>query len=133
MTTRRKFFQIIGLGAAVAAGGKAAIAAALPKPEKKEITNKLESNSSDGNIEFNTTYSVDSDSGPWYGDNAPQQYQERMRFHSGGMSISPYGQLTIGKHAPGTKLQVVKVGMKPGPDGELYLKTNGKWRKIVTE
>lgn len=126
MTTRRKFFQVLGLGAAVAAGGKAAIAAALPKPEKKEITDKLESNSRDGNIEFNTTYSVDSDSGS-------QQYQERMRLHSGGMSISPYGQITIGKHAPGTKLQVVKVGMKPGPDGELYLKTNGKWRKIVTE
>jgi hypothetical protein len=27
----------------------------------------------------------------------------------------------------------VNVSMTPGPDGEMYLKTNGKWRKIVTE
>jgi hypothetical protein len=36
------------------------------------------------------------------------------------------------KFIPGTE-KVVDVSMNVGPDGELYLKTNGQWRRIVTE
>jgi hypothetical protein len=36
------------------------------------------------------------------------------------------------KFIPGTEKQV-KIAMNVGPDGEMYLMTNGKWRRIVTE
>lgn len=50
---------------------------------------------------------------------------------------TPRGYLTVNswngkKVVPGTEKQVT-VPMAPGPDGHLYLKINGDWRRIVTE
>ena len=36
------------------------------------------------------------------------------------------------RYVPGTRKDV-NVAMNVGPDGEMYLKINGKWRRIVTE
>ena len=41
------------------------------------------------------------------------------------------GKLTLGAEYDERKQK--QVSMAVGPDGELYLMTNGKWRKIVTE
>jgi hypothetical protein len=72
----------------------------------------------------------------------PNAYQfvgnsnEVMRLSSNGsLGIgvsSPYGNLYGGKRfVPGTEKQV-SVSMVPGPDGELYIKVNGEWKKVLT-
>ena len=123
MTTRRKFFQVLGLGAGVATGGVVAAAAVLPNPENKEVIDKIKKNK-EGTLSFHTTYG--------------EEVKERMRItsdldlHLG--TVTPSQKLYVYQpnYMPGTTKQVI-VDFKPGPDGELYLKTNGKWRKIVTE
>ena len=123
MTTRRKFFQVLGLGAGVATGGVVAAAAVLPNPENKEVIDKIKKNK-EGTLSFHTTYG--------------EEVKERMRItsdldlHLG--TVTPSQKLYVYEpnYVPGTTKQVI-VDFKPGPDGELYLKTNGKWRKIVTE
>ena len=123
MTTRRKFFQVLGLGAGVATGGVVAAAAVLPNPENKEVIDKIKKNK-EGTLSFHATYG--------------EEVKERMRItsdhdlHLG--TVTPSQKLYVYEpnYVPGTTKQVI-VDFKPGPDGELYLKTNGKWRKIVTE
>jgi hypothetical protein len=123
MTTRRKFFQVLGLGAGVATGGVVAAAAVLPNPENKEVIDKIKKNK-EGTLSFHTTYG--------------EEVKERMRItsdldlHLGTETPSQKLYVYQPNYMPGTTKQVT-VDFKPGPDGELYLKTNGKWRKIVTE
>ena len=125
MTTRRKFFQVLGLGAGVAAGGAVAAASVLPNSENKKIIDKIKENK-EGTLSFHTTYGE------------PVKYREAMRLDSSGElrlgTVTPSQKLYVYQpnYVPGTTKQV-SVDFKPGPDGELYLKVNGKWRKIVTE
>lgn len=117
IATRRNFFKYLGLAGGVAAGGAAAVAATLPK-DKPEHLDQMDEGS---NLTIQHTYG------------------EKLRLSSDG----PLGLGTTTtsnrlyfdhqpQYVPGTQKQV-SVGMKPGPDGELYLKVNGKWRKVVTE
>ena len=123
MTTRRKFFKVLGLGAGVAAGGAVAAASVLPNSKNKEIIDKIKENK-EGTLSFHTTYG--------------EQVEERMRLssdhtlHLGTTAPSQKLYVYQPNYVPGTAKQVT-VDFKPGPDGELYLKINGKWRKIVTE
>jgi hypothetical protein len=111
MTTRRKFFQVLGLGAGAAAGGAVAVVAMLPKDKPKHIE-QLDGGS---HLQLRATYG------------------EKV----GLGTINPTNKLMVFSHqtpefVPGT-VEQVDVSFKPGPDGELYLKVNGKWRKVVTE
>lgn len=109
METRRNFFKYLGLAGGVAAGGAAAVAAALPKDKPKYIEQLDEAGT---NLSIVNTYG------------------EKVR------STTTAGNMIFVGHqpqyVPGTEKKV-SVGLKPGPDGELYLKVNGKWRKVVTE
>lgn len=46
---------------------------------------------------------------------------------------SPYaiGGYTGTRFKPGTE-RTMKVKFLPGPDGELYIQTNGTWKKVIT-
>lgn len=107
---RRKFFQFIGLGAAAAAvGGRAVAATIIPNDGKADVVKKIESN--DSKVTIVAEYD---------GEIPPP-------------IVSQYGDIMIGPRVvPGTSKQV-KADLTVGPDGEMYLRTNGKWRKIVTE
>lgn len=109
MTTRRKFFKVLGLAGGVATGGVVAAAAVLPDPEKTECVKKLDKTMT--NIQFQQTY----------GQRLPDP-----------ASSSNYVFVHEPRYVPGTRKDV-NVGMNVGPDGEMYLKINGKWRRIVTE
>ena len=56
---------------------------------------------------------------------------------SGGyFTSSPnFGSLSINSNTkqfvPGTE-KSVSVKMVPGPDGELYINVNGKWKRVIT-
>jgi hypothetical protein len=114
MNTRRNFFKYLGLAGGVAGGGIVAAAAVLPDPEKTSAIKKM-TEQTDNNIQFTQKYGV----------KAPKSNVE-----------SPYNNLAMfsneKKFIPGTEKDVV-VAMNVGPDGELYLKVNNKWRRIVTE
>jgi len=103
MATRRNFFKYLGLAGGVAGGGIVAAAAVLPDPEKTECVKKLDKTMS--NIQFQQTY---------------------------GQRLPDHMFIREPRYVPGTRKDV-NVGMNVGPDGEMYLKINGKWRKIVTE
>jgi hypothetical protein len=109
MATRRNFFKYLGIAGGVATGGVVAAAAVLPNSDKAECVEKL--NATPSNLSFHQTY------GERLLDPAPPS--NHMFIHEP-------------KYVPGTRKEVA-VGMNVGPDGELYLKVNGKWRKIVTE
>ncbi len=109
MATRRNFFKYLGLAGGVATGGIVAAAAVLPDPEKTECVKKLDATTT--NLSFRQTY------GERLPDLAPS---------------SNYMFVHEPRYVPGTRKEVA-VGMNVGPDGELYLKVNGKWRKVVTE
>ena len=123
MATRRNFFKYLGLAGGVAGGGIVAAAAVLPNSDSKKITDQIKNNK-EGTLSFHTTYG--------------EEVQERMRLssdhtlHIGTTAPSQKLYAYQPNYVPGTTKQVV-VDFKPGPDGELYLKVNGKWRKIVTE
>ena len=123
MTTRRKFFQVLGLGAGVAAGGAVAAASVIPNTESKKIVDQIKQNK-EGTLSFRTTYG--------------EEVKEKMRLSSDHTlnigTVTPSQKLYVYQpnYVPGTTKQVT-VDFKPGPDGELYLKINGKWRRIVTE
>lgn len=123
MATRRNFFKYLGLAGGVAAGGAVAAASVLPNPENKQITDQIKKNK-EGTLSFHTTYG--------------EEVKERMRLssdhtlHLGTETPSQKLYVYQPNYVPGTTKQVT-VDFKPGPDGELYLKVNGKWRKIVTE
>ena len=105
MSTRRNFFKYLGLAGGVAGGGIVAAAAVLPDPEQAECAKKLDATTT--NLSFRQTY----------GERLPDP-------------ASPF--IHEPRYVPGTRKEVA-VGMNVGPDGELYLKVNGKWRRIVTE
>ena len=123
MTTRRKFFKVLGLGAGVAAGGAVAAASVIPNTESKKIVDQIKQNK-EGTLSFHATYG--------------QERKEKFHLDSSGElrlgTVTPSQKLYVYQpnYVPGTTKQVI-VDFKPGPDGELYLKVNGKWRKIVTE
>ena len=105
---RRKFFQLLGLGAGAAAlGGKAVAATIIPNKEKTDAVKKIEEHSGYGKVTISA------------------EYGERIAPPPNTISINP-------QFVPGTRKQVT-AGLTVGPDGEMYLMTNGKWRKIVTE
>ena len=123
MKTRRNFFKYLGLAGGVAAGGAVAAASVLPNSDSKKITDKIEKNNGTS-LSIHTTYG--------------EEVQERMRLssdqtlHIGTTEPSQSLYVYDPKYVPGTRKDII-VGLKPGPDGELYLKVNGKWRRIVTE
>jgi hypothetical protein len=110
MNTRRNFFKVLGLAGGVAATGVAGAAAIIASSEKSEEVKKIEANS------HNLKFSLYSE----YGQIAPPDVNK--------FTISGAGPNFV----TGTRKQVI-VSMTVGPDGEMYLKTNGKWRRIVTE
>ena len=112
MTTRRKFFQVLGLGTGAAAGGAVAVVAMLPKDKPKHIE-QLDGGS---HLQLQATYGEPLR----LGTETPTNKLNVFRFSQGPEFV------------PGTAKQF-DVSFKPGPDGELYLKVNGKWRKVVTE
>lgn len=123
MATRRNFFKYLGLASGVAAGGAVAAASVLPDSGSKKIIDQIKENK-EGTLSFRTTYG--------------EEVQERMRLsadhtlHIGTTAPSQKLYVYEPNYVPGTTKQVT-VDFKPGPDGELYLKINGKWRRIVTE
>lgn len=52
--------------------------------------------------------------------------EEKLRISSSGLLMT--GQTTL---VPGTVNQV-EVSMVPGPDGNLYIKVNDQWKKVLT-
>jgi hypothetical protein len=122
MQTRRKFFKYLGLGAGVAAGGAVAAASVLPDSDKCKAVKE---------IETNRTYAGSLTLQQGYGVKEEVQF---VRSSTNDMFIlDNKGSVSIGTFAPKTPLKMTSVSMVPGPDGELYLNVNGKWRKIVTE
>lgn len=113
MATRRNFFKYLGLAGSVAGGGIVAAAAVIPDPDKCKAVNEIETNRSHGCLALQQGYGEKKDN-------------EALR-------IDNNGPMHIGIAAPKTPLKVTNVSMTPGPDGEMYLNINGKWRRIVTE
>jgi hypothetical protein len=106
MATRRNFFKYLGLAGGVATGGIVAAAAVLPDAEKREVIKEIKAAGHNGKLTIGTEY----------GELAP-----------------PNGTVSFGpRFVPGTQKHVT-ASMTVGPDGEMYLMTNGKWRRIVTE
>ena len=107
MSTRRSFFKFLGLGAGVAAGGVVAAAAVLPDTDKSKAIQEIKAAGFNGKLTL----------GAEYGEIVPPKPN----------------QYTFGReYVPGTRKNV-QISMTVGPDGELYLMTNDKWRRIVTE
>lgn len=110
MATRRNFFKYLGIAGGVAGGGIVAAAAMLPKDKPKYIE-QLDHGS---HLQLRATYG--------------ETFKLGTETPTNKLSVFSQGP----EYVPGTTEQVT-VDFKPGPDGELYLKVNGKWRKVVTE
>jgi hypothetical protein len=104
---RRNFFQFLGLSTAAAAGGAVTAATLIASNEKTDAVKQIEAAGYNGKLTL----------GSEYGQIAPPDGNT--------FNIGP-------RFVPGTR-QHVTASMTVGPDGELYLMTNGKWRRIVTE
>lgn len=105
MTTRRNFFKVLGLGAGVAATGVAGAAALVAAtPGKSEVVKQLEK-VDNNSITFTAAY----------GEEIPRPPSNTFYVHATRSHNS------------------VKATIKVGPDGNMYLKQNGKWARIVTE
>lgn len=107
MATRRSFFKYLGLAGGIAGGGVVAAAVVLPDSEKAKCIKEIESSGYNGKLMI----------GAEYGELRPT---EPNTYYFGPQFV------------PGTQKHV-KASMTVGPDGEMYLLTNNKWRKIVTE
>jgi len=107
VATRRNFFKYLGLAGGIAGGGVVAAAAVLPDSEKARCIKEIESTGYNGKLAI----------GAEYGELLPTE-PNTFRFGS--------------QFVPGTERHV-KASMTVGPDGEMYLYANGKWRRIVTE
>ena len=113
---RRSFLRKGGLfGALVAAASAPAIAeAATRKPATKDVSKEI-AEALDAN-----PMSLHLQAG--YGEKIAEP-QERMRITSeGGFYFNPQPEYN----------NTVNVALKPGPDGELYVKKNGEWKRILT-
>lgn len=119
MNTRRNFFKVLGLAGGVAATGVAGAAAIIASSEKSEEVKQIEKIEAAGSAGYSSKLTLASE----YGQLALPDVNRVNRFAIRG--IGP-------NFVPGTRKNV-KVSMTVGPDGEMYLKTNGQWRKIVTE
>jgi hypothetical protein len=107
---RRNFFQFLGLGTAAAASGVVGATALFASTGKSDAVKQIEAAGYNGKLTL----------GSEYGQFAPPDINS--------FTISGIGP----RFVPGTKKQFT-VSMTVGPDGEMYLMTNGKWRRIVTE
>ena len=107
MATRRNFFKYLGLAGGIAGGGVVAAAAVFPDSDQAKCIKEIESTGYNGKLAI----------GAEYGELLPTE-PNTFRFGS--------------QFVPGTERHV-KASMTVGPDGEMYLYTNGKWRRIVTE
>ena len=145
MNGRRNFVKGFGLLSAVLAGGVAAStqnrepvldSPAVPNPDLTPVSEAIDPSIVAQLEEDSTSLSLTRT----YGEIAPPEPQppghylfgssggEVMRLtSSGGLMISGTGK----KFVPGTEKQV-DVKMAPGPDGELYLNLNGKWKRVLT-
>ena len=109
MSTRRNFFKYLGLAGGIAGGGVVAAAAVLPDPEQAKCVKEIENTENN----YNGRFSI----GREYGEVLTPEPNQFL-----------YGPQFV----PETRKHVM-VSMTVGPDGNMYLLTNGKWRKIVTE
>ena len=109
---RRNFFKFLSIGTAAAAGGAVTAATLIATSSKSDAIKEIEE------AEFNGKVTI----GAEYGRIAPKPIGiGSAQIYSAGPEYIP------GKH------KHVTATMTVGPDGEMYLMTNGKWRKIVTE
>jgi hypothetical protein len=113
MNTRRNFFKVLGLAGGVAATGVAGAAAIIASSEKSEAVKQLEKSTG-----YNITFTAA------YGEEVPRSPSNK------GFIYSPYSSDQA--FVPGTRKQV-DASIQVGPDGNMYLKQNGKWARIVTE
>jgi hypothetical protein len=112
MATRRNFFKYLGLAGGVAGGGIVAAAAVLPDPNKAECINQIQQSSGFG-LNLTHTYGV-------------EESKPSVASHYNTISVAQKN------YVPGTE-KTVNLGLNVGPDGEMYLKINDKWRRVVTE
>lgn len=121
MQTRRNFFKYLGLAGGVAAGGAVAAASVLPDAGKCEAVNEIQTNRTyAGCLTLQQGYGVKKEEVQFVRSSA----NDLLIFDNKGI---------VNTIAPKTPLKMTSVSMVPGPDGELYLNVNGKWRRIVTE
>lgn len=112
MQTRRNFFKYIGLASGAAYCGSVTAATLIATSGKSDAVKQIEQ-SAGTNLSLTNTYG------------------ERIKpktSHLSNVIFTGSGP----SYVPGT-MKVAQVGMVAGPDGELYLNINGKWRKVVTE
>ena len=107
MTNRRSFFKYLGLAGGIAGGGVVAAAAVLPDTDKSKAIQKIKAAGFNGKLTL----------GAEYGEIVPPKPN----------------QYTFGREYVSGTRKNVQASMTVGPDGEMYLLTNDKWRKIVTE
>lgn len=115
MTTRRKFFEVLGFGgaaAALTATGVASATAIVRKEAAKEKAIKDIESSGNPQIMLSATYGE----------------RVKQKITNSEYSLTPLTPQFV----PGTRKDVA-ARLTVGPDGEMYLMTNGKWRRIVTE
>ena len=113
MSTRRNFFKYLGLAGGIAGGVVVSAAAVLPDPEQAKCVKEIENTGKNTGNNYNGTFSI----GREYGEVLTPEPNQFL-----------YGPQFV----PETRKHVM-VSMTVGPDGNMYLLTNGKWRKIVTE
>lgn len=116
MTTRRKFFEVLGFGGAAAAltatGVASATVIARKEAAKEKAIADIQSAGYNSKLTLNATY----------GERAKQKITNSEYI------VTPLTPQFV----PGTRKDVT-ASLTVGPDGEMYLMTNGKWRRIVTE
>jgi hypothetical protein len=129
MSTRRNFFKFLSIGTAAAAGGAVTAATLVASSGKSDAVKKIEAAGYNGKLQF----------GAEYGELAPKK---PMQFMEPGPEVVDYfayggpggsgNRLSVYNFIPGTRKHVT-ASLTVGPDGEVYLMANGKWRRIVTE
>jgi hypothetical protein len=111
---RRDFFKMGGMVGAIAAGGVIGGVVGtkvLSAKDNTHIDKIKEQALRNGILTIHTKYGILDDS----------SHPSRGIYISSGPT-----------YRPGT-VKEYQVGMVPGPDGELYLRINNEWRKVVTE
>lgn len=124
MIERRKFLRGAGLLGLVAAGISAAAKETMPAPV---LVHNTHIHNETPKTDLETVRKIES-ANPGvlqlqcvYGERVPTpQYTQ-----------SPYIISGLNDYIPGTKKEM-NVKMVAGPDGELYLNTNGQWKKVLT-
>ena len=128
---RRNFFKFLSIGTAAAAGGAVTAATLVASSGKSDAVKKIEEAGFNGKMTI----------GAEYGEFAPtMQFMEPkpdvvdyFAYAGPGGSGNRLSVYSPGpEYIPGTRKHVT-ASLTVGPDGEMYLMTNGKWRRIVTE